>query len=176
MAFTDNHLFFDDVAVGQEWLSPGRTVTEADIVNFAGLSGDYNPIHMDHEFAKTTPFRRPIAHGMLVIAIGSGLGTTNPPMRTVAFLALREWRFVEAVFPGDTIRVRTKVVSKELRGRGKRGEIVWQRTFVNQEGRVVQEGTSVTVVECRPKARNQPDRPAAAVQLEGHQTDGTGEV
>jgi acyl dehydratase len=153
MAFTDNHLYFDDVDVGQEWLSPGRTVTEADIVNFAGLSGDYNPIHMDHEFAKTTPFRRPIAHGMLVIAIGSGLGTTNPPMRTIAFLELREWRFLEAVFPGDTIRVRTKVLSKELRGRGKRGEIVWQRTLVNQEDRVVQEGTSATLVECRPMKR-----------------------
>jgi 3-hydroxybutyryl-CoA dehydratase len=149
MAFTDNHLYFDDVAIGQEWLSPGRTVTEADIVNFAGLSGDYNPIHMDHEFAKTTPFRRPIAHGMLVIAIGSGLGTTNPPMRTIAFLELREWRFLGAVFPGDTIKVRTKVLAKELRGRGKRGQIVWQRTFINQEGKVVQEGTSVTLVECR---------------------------
>ena len=172
MAFTDNHLYFDDIAVGQEWLSPGRTVTEADIVNFAGLSGDYNPIHTDHEFAKTTPFRRPIAHGTLVMAIGSGLGTANPPMRTIAFISIREWRFVEAVFPGDTIRVRTKVLSKELRGRGKRGEIVWQRTFVNQDGRVVQEGTSVTLVECRPPARNLPERRGSEVQLEGRPTDG----
>ena len=149
MAFTDKHLYFDDVAVGQEWESPGRTVTETDIVNFAGLSGDYNPIHMDHEFAKTTPFRRPLAHGMLVMSIGSGLGTTNPPMRTIAFLELREWRFTGTVFPGDTIRVRTKVLSKVLRGRGKRGEVVWHRTLVNQEGKTVQEGTSVTLIECR---------------------------
>ena len=72
MSFTDAHLFFDDVAVGQQWTSLGRTVTEADIVNFAGLSGDLNPIHMDHEFARSTPFRRPIAHGLLVLAIGAG--------------------------------------------------------------------------------------------------------
>ena len=67
MSFTANHLYFDDVAVGQDWESLGRTMTETDVVNFAGLSGDFNPIHMDHEFAKTTPFRRPIVHGMLVM-------------------------------------------------------------------------------------------------------------
>src|SRR5205085_12265986 len=86
MAFSSSHLYFDDVEVGQEWESSGRTVTEADVVNFAGVSGDYNPIHMDHEFAKTTPFRRPIAHGLLVFAIGSGLGVNGPLMRTVAFV------------------------------------------------------------------------------------------
>ncbi len=176
MAFTDNHLYFDDVAVGQEWQSQGRTLTETDIVNFAGLSGDFNPIHMDHEFAKSTPFRRQIAHGMLVMSIGSGLGAGTPLMRTIAFLAIREWRFIEAVFPGDTIRVRTKVLAKELRGRGKRGEIVWQRALVNQDGKTVQEGTSVTLVECRPQTRNLPDRPVAGVQLEGRQADGAAEV
>ena len=58
MSFTPQHLFFDDVDVGQHWLSLGRTITEADIVNFAGLSGDFNPIHMDHQFARGTAFRR----------------------------------------------------------------------------------------------------------------------
>jgi acyl dehydratase len=175
MSFTENHLYFDDVAVGQEWQSAGRTVTETDIVNFAGLSGDFNPIHMDHEFAKTTPFRRPIAHGMLVMAMGSGLGTSSPPMRTIAFLELREWRFIEAVFPGDTIRARTKVLAKELRGRGKRGEIVWRRAFVNQEGKIVQEGTGVTLVECRPQSRNLTERQDAGVQLERARADGATE-
>jgi acyl dehydratase len=150
MAFTDSHLYFDDVSVGQEWESQGRTVTETDVVNFAGLSGDFNPIHVDRAFAATTPFRKPIAHGMLVMAAGSGLGTTSPPMRTIAFLEIRSWRFTEIVYPGDTIRVRTKVLAKELRGRGKRGEIAWHRTLVNQDGKVVQEGTTVTLVECRP--------------------------
>ena len=153
MAFTASHLYFDDVAVGQEWKSQGRTVTEADIVHFAGLSGDFNPIHVDHEFAKSTPFRRPIAHGVLVMAISTGLASHSPPMRTVAFLGIRDWQFKGVVFAGDTVRVRTRVLSKEVRGRGKRGEVVWQRTILNQEGKVVQEGVTVTLVEGRRPER-----------------------
>src|SRR2546425_4029340 len=118
MSFPKMYLFFDDIEVGQEWESLGRTVTETDIVNYAGLSGDFNPIHMDHEFAKTTLYRRPIAHGLLVLGISSGLGITAPPMRTLAFLALREWHFRAPVFIGDTIRLRTKILKKEERARG----------------------------------------------------------
>src|SRR5207237_9810601 len=61
VSFTASHLYFDDVEVGQEWESQGRTVTETDIVNFAGISGDFNPIHTDHEFCTTTPYRQTIA-------------------------------------------------------------------------------------------------------------------
>src|SRR2546428_1201376 len=114
MSFTSNHLFFDDVAVGQEWESQGRTLTEADIVHFAGLSGDFNPIHMDHEFAKTTPFRRPIAHGLLVLSIGSGLGLYSPPMRTLAFLSIRDWQLLGPVVIGVTMRLRPHVLEKEV--------------------------------------------------------------
>jgi acyl dehydratase len=149
MSFTPFHLFFDDVEVGQEWESLGRTITETDIVNFAGLSGDFNPIHIDHEFARGTPFRRPIAHGLLVFSLASGLGLYSPPMRTLAFLGIREWHFRGPVFVGDTLRVLSKVHSKEVRGRGRRGEITWQRQLVNQEGKVVQEGVTITLVEGR---------------------------
>src|SRR5262245_22297328 len=123
MSFTVAHKFFDDVNVGEEWVSPGRTITETDIVNFAGLSGDFSPIHVDHEFAKNTVFRKPIAHGLLVMAIGSGLGINSPPMRTLAFLRLLEWSFRAPVCVGDTIRVRTVVHTKEERSRGRRGVI-----------------------------------------------------
>ncbi|MFO0847040.1 MAG: MaoC/PaaZ C-terminal domain-containing protein [Gemmataceae bacterium] len=152
MAFSEFHLYFDDLAIGQEWESAGRTVTETDIVTFAGFSGDFNPMHVDHEFAKNSPFRRPIAHGFGVFAIASGLGTHTPPVRTIALLSVKEWRFHLPVYAGDTIRVRTRVAEKTVRGRGKRGEVVWHRAILNQHGKVVQEGDMVTLVECRPSA------------------------
>jgi 3-hydroxybutyryl-CoA dehydratase len=152
MSFTKAHFYFDDVEVGQEWESLGRTITQADIVNFAGLSGDFNPIHTDHEFAKTTPFRQPIAHGLLTFAVSSGLGLMFPPMRTLAFTAIREWHFREPVFIGDTIHVRVKVDAKEERARGRRGLITWRRQILNQDGKVVQEGLTETMVEGRRSA------------------------
>jgi len=149
MSFTDAHLYFDDLTVGQQFESMGRTVTEADIVNFAGLSGDFSPIHVDHEFAKTTAFHVPIAHGLLVFSIGSGLGLTAPPMRTLAFVSIRDWQFKGPVFIGDTIRLRTRVLEKEVRARGRRGYVTWQRTVLNQDNKVVQEGVTVTLVQGR---------------------------
>jgi 3-hydroxybutyryl-CoA dehydratase len=149
MSFTDYHLYFDDVDVGQSWKSLGRTITEADIVNFAGLSGDFNPIHMDHEFASGTPFRRPIAHGLLVFSVGSGLGLFAPPMRTLAILEIKEWRFHEPVFVGDTLRVRSEVLHKEPRGRGRRGVITWRRQILKQDDKLAQEGVTLTLVEGR---------------------------
>jgi acyl dehydratase len=151
MSFSAAHLYFDDVEVGQEWESLGRTVTETDIVNFAGLSGDFNPIHIDHEFCKNTVFRKPIAHGLLILSIGSGLGLMNPPMRTLAFVAIKDWRFLEPVYPGDTIRIRAKVLEKEERSRGKRGVITWNRQIVNQHGKAVEEGIIITLVEGRAR-------------------------
>jgi 3-hydroxybutyryl-CoA dehydratase len=150
MAYSSIHLYFDDLDVGQEWESGGRTVTEADIVNFAGFSGDFNPIHIDHEFAKSTAFRRPIAHGFGVFSIASGLGVMTPPVRTLAMLRVNKWAFLSPVFAGDTIKCVTRVVEKSLRGRGKRGEVVWYRGVVNQDGKIVQEGELVTLVEARP--------------------------
>jgi len=149
MSFTAAHLYFDDVQVGQEWTSLGRTVTESDVVNFAGLSGDFNPIHMDHEFCKNTVFRKPIAHGLLILAMGSGLGLVCPPMRTLAFLTIKEWKFIEPVFIGDTIRVQTSILEKETRSRGRRGVITWRRRIVNQRGKPVEEGVIQTLVEGR---------------------------
>ena len=152
MSFIDTRLYFDDVEVGQEWESGGRTVTEADIVNFAGLSGDFNPIHVDHVFARSTPFRRPIAHGLLGLAIASGLGLHFPPMRTLALLCIREWQFKEPIFVGDTVHLRCSVLEKIPRANGRRGMISWRRQLINQAGKVVQEGISQTLVEGRAAA------------------------
>ena len=149
MSFTKMHLYFEDVEIGQEWESLGRTVTESDIVNFAGISGDFNPIHIDHEFAKSTMFRKPVAHGLLVWSMASGLGLYAPPMRTLALVSIREWHFDGPVFVGDTIRVRSKAIEKEEKSRGRRGIMTWAREIRNQEGKVVQHGVTVTMVQGR---------------------------
>lgn len=157
MSFTSLHLFYDDLNVNQEWESPGRTITEADIVNFAGLSGDFNPIHMDHAFARTTAFRRPIAHGLLVFSISSGLALYSPAVRTQAFLGVKEWHFRGPVFVGDTIRVLTRLVECEVRARGRRAALTWERKLFNQDGKVVQEGITNTLVEGRASLRGEKD-------------------
>jgi 3-hydroxybutyryl-CoA dehydratase len=146
-----DRLAFDDLAVGMTWLSGGRTVTEADVVNYAGFSGDFNPIHMDAEFAKQTPFRGRIAHGLGVFCIASGLATNAPTVRTLALLNVKAWQFVKPVMIGDTIRVKGEVIALTPQGRGKRGEVVWRRTILNQRDEVVQTGELVTLVEATPK-------------------------
>ncbi len=145
-------LYYEDVEVGDEWVSRGRTITEADIVNFAGLSGDYNPLHMDEEFAKRTIFGKRIAHGLLGLAVMSGLSSFYPLMKTVAFLGIKEWNFKAPIFIGDTIYVKTKVLEKRITSKGDRGIIVWEKKVVNQKGEVVQEGKTVTMVELRSKS------------------------
>jgi acyl dehydratase len=162
MGFSSIHLYFDDLEIGQEWISSGRTITEADIVNFAGFSGDFNPIHVDHEFAKTTPFRRPIAHGFAVFSIGSGLGVMTPPLRTIALLRVIQWNFLLPVFAGDTIRIKSRVLEKTLRGRGRRGEVVWYRGLLNQDDKIVQEGQIVLLVEARPRVKEEGQQRHAA--------------
>jgi acyl dehydratase len=111
---------------------------------------------MDHEFAKKTVFRKPIAHGLLVLSMGSGLGLMFPPMRTLAFIGIKEWKFHEPVYIGDTIRARAKVLEKEERSRGRRGIVTWQRQIVNQHNKLVQEGISITLVEGRGRRSLEP--------------------
>lgn len=164
--FTDRHMFFEDVEIGQEWFSHGRTITETDIVNFAGLSGDFNPIHTDHEFAKTTPFRRPIAHGLMVFSVASGLSVNYPPMRTLAFVMVKDWFFREPIFIGDTIRLLTRCDDKTVRGRGRRGEVTWYRGIYNQEDKIVQEGHVVTLVQGRGAVRDRREAGAAIEESE----------
>jgi acyl dehydratase len=140
---------FDDLVIGDEWESPCRTVTEADVVAFAGLSGDFNPIHVDHEQARRSPFGRPIAHGLLGLALASGLASAAPRVDTMAFLAILDWKFLHPIVFGDTIQVITRVVALEPRSRGRRGVVTWHRRLINQHGKTLQEGTTQTLVRSR---------------------------
>lgn len=139
-------LGFQELQVGDEWVSPARTITEADVVAFAGISGDFNPLHMDHESARKGPFRRPVAHGLLGFAILSGLASHSPQVETLAFLGIRDWAFQKPILFGDTVHVITRVEELEPRARGRRGVVTWRRQLVNQKGEVVQEGLTQTLV------------------------------
>jgi acyl dehydratase len=142
-------LTFEDLNPGDEWESPARTVTEADVVAFAGLSGDYNSIHVDHHSARDNAFGQPVAHGLLGVAIASGLASYAPRVETMAFVAIEEWKFLQPIAFGDTIRVFTEVVSVQPKARGRRALVTWRRRLVNQRGVVVQEGTTRTLVRGR---------------------------
>ena len=146
----DSRRYFDEIELGEEYESPGRTVTEADIVMFAGLSGDYNVLHTDAEFMKTTAFGERIAHGLLCLAIQSGLFTrATAPYATLGFGGLR-WKFKAPVKIGDTIKLKAKVVEKKTLDKPDRGQITLDRTIVNQHGEVVQQGQTDLIVQKRP--------------------------
>lgn len=145
-------LSFDDLVVGEEWESPRRTVTEADVVLFAGLSGDFNPIHVDHHAAANSPFGRPVAHGLLGLAIASGLMSQAPRVDTLAFLEILEWRFHHPILPGDTLHAISRIEALEPAGKGRRGIVTWHRCLFNQDDRLVQEGRTRTLVRARPRA------------------------
>ncbi|GAC1463339.1 MAG: MaoC/PaaZ C-terminal domain-containing protein [Isosphaeraceae bacterium] len=139
-------LVFDDLVVGDEWESPRRTITEADVVNFAGISGDFNPLHMDQEFARQNAFRTPVAHGLLGLSVASGLSSHAPRVDTLALLAILEWKFLQPIKFGDTLGVITRVEALERKAHGRRGVVTWHRKIVNQEGCIIQEGVTQTLV------------------------------
>ncbi|WP_434642922.1 MaoC/PaaZ C-terminal domain-containing protein [Achromobacter piechaudii] len=127
--------------VGHRFESAGRTITESDIVNFACLSGDFNRLHVDDEYARTTPFGQRIAHGLLVLSVLSGLTTQSNGYRQLEpyVLALIDinCRFPKPTFIGDTIVVRVTVTEKTEQYRPGKDKVVFRREAVNQRGEVV---------------------------------------
>ncbi len=134
-------MYFEDFEIGMKITTPARTITEADIVNFAGLSGDFNALHTDAEFAKQTMFGKRIAHGLLVLSIASGLAARQGFIEgtTLAFRGL-EWRFSAPVFIGDTIHMEAEVTELNPMPRLKGGQVLLKATVLNQDGTVVHKG------------------------------------
>ena len=148
---TDLRRYYDEIEVGEEYESPGRTVTETDVVLFAGLSGDYNVLHTDAELMKSSIFGERIAHGLLGLAIQSGLfARSTRAYATLSFVGLR-WKFKAPIKIGDTIRLRARVLTKKETSQGDRGVITLERTVLNQRDEVVQEGETDLMVERRPR-------------------------
>lgn len=146
-------LWFEDFKLGEERLSPGRTITETDLVNFSGLTGDFSQVHTDEEFCKKTEFGTRIAHGLLGLAIAQGLSwRTNYTQGTgVASLGWDKWRFIRPIMIGDTVRARWRLTDKrESRSKPDMGIITEFVELVNQRGEVVQDGEHITMIRKCP--------------------------
>ncbi len=134
--------YFSEFEVGQVFESGGRTVTETDVVNFAGLSGDFNPLHTDATFAESTPFGQRIAHGMLAASISTGLGQTIGLFEgTTLALMSQRFEYKAPVLFGDTIRLRLTVQSCTPSSKGGRGVVELRSEVVNQDGVTAVDGS-----------------------------------
>jgi len=142
-------VFFEDLRIGQEFTSPGRTVTEADLVIFAGLSGDYNVLHTDAEHMKSSIFGERIAHGLLGLSIQQGLASRGEPAAAHGLLSALKWKFKGPIKIGDTVHVLSRIAAKKDGPDAGRGLVTVERRLVNQRGEVVQEGETEHVVERR---------------------------
>ena len=143
-------MYFEDYTIDEIRTSRGRTITEADIVNFAGLSGDFVELHMNEVYAAQGPFGKRIAHGALVFSISTGLSVQMNQIQdtVVAFYGVDKLRFTQPVFIGDTIHVVKKVIGRQQKGPG-RGVITSETTVLNQNNEAVLVYTDKVLVKAR---------------------------
>jgi len=140
-------LTFEQFEVGKTFISQSRTVTEADVVAFAGLSGDFNPLHTDALFASETPFGERIAHGMLIASMATGMSNwTGVFEGTTIALMEQVIRYKGAVKLGDTIHLELTVAAKKETSKSDRGVVTFDTQVINQEQTTVIEGQWVLMM------------------------------
>jgi 3-hydroxybutyryl-CoA dehydratase len=147
-------VYLEDYRRGERWVTPARTITESDIVNYAGLTGDWHPVHVDAEYAGTTRFGGRIAHGLLVLAVGSTLifrlgQHTVFPETFIAFYGMDRVRFTGPVWIGDTIHCEVEVIDLEVRD-DRQGLLICRSAIRNQRGEDVVLYTTRALVGRRP--------------------------
>jgi acyl dehydratase len=140
--------YFEEFEIGDTFVTPRRTITETDLIQFAGMSGDYNPIHTDHVYAADSPYGQPVVYGLLVLSIVTGLtarlGIFDGTI--IAMLGIDNWKFAGPVFVGDTIHVRMTIISKRETSRPDRGILVRDYEVLNQRDEVVQTGSMTLMI------------------------------
>jgi acyl dehydratase len=132
---------YADLKVGEVVETAAITVTEAHVVAFAGITGDFHQLHTNEEFAKTTQFGGRIAHGPLIFSMCCGLFVRADPLDSIAFLGM-DWQLLKAVMLGDTIHVRSTLQNSRLTSSKDRAIVEHLREVINQRGEVVQKGTT----------------------------------
>jgi 3-hydroxybutyryl-CoA dehydratase len=145
-------MWFEEFEVGQRIITPGRTITESDIVSFAGLSGDYNQIHTNAEFSSKTPFGKRVAHGLLVLSIASGLAMRTGVLEgtVLAFREINNWKFSLPVFIGDTIITELSIIETKPIPRLGGGSLVIELSVKNQNNEVTMKGSWTALVASKP--------------------------
>jgi len=149
-------VYFEDLREGEEFTSLGRTITEADIVNLAGVMGWYDPLHTDAEATKSGPFGGRVAQGLLGLLLSNGLSNGCIPSHRglaaiVAFLGIVDWNFRAPIRIGDTLHVVTRVAEKQPTRSAGRGLVVFEQAVVNQAGRTVQDGRKRYLIATSPR-------------------------
>lgn len=143
-------LFYaQDLIPDQSWRSPARTVVASDVHGFACLTGDFNPLHVDHHESQDGLFGEPVAHGLLGLALAIGLSSQCPRVATLSLLDVVNWEFHQPIRFGDTLHAWTRVVEVELRARGRRAVVTWHRDLRNHDDTLVQSGRTRTLVRGR---------------------------
>ena len=142
-------LYWEEWEIGAEFVTSARTITETDIINFAGISGDYNPLHIDEEFCRNTQFGTRIAHGPLVYSIATGLifQLHLYDDTLIAFLGFDSLKFTKPVKIGDTIHARVEVIEKRETSKSDRGIMKRLLQVLNQNNELVQEGVQAFLLK-----------------------------
>ena len=150
-AFISRGMYFEEFEIGQRIVSPGRTVTEADVVNFAGISGDFSSIHTNAVYAKSTPFGQRVAYGLLGMSIASGLAVRTGLLEgtVIAFREIDNWKFSQPLFIGDTIHVEIEVEETKLIPRLGGGSLTLSLKIINQDDQTVMKGQWIVLVESK---------------------------
>lgn len=147
---------YADLYEGLRFRSPGRTITDADLVGFAGLTGDFSELHTSDVYAEASQFGRRVAHGMLGLAYAHGLmwaRTGELRQTAIAFLGISDWRFVGPIFVGDTIFVDYVIAElRDSRSKPQQAIATFDVQVVNQHGQVVQRGTKALLCSKTPLA------------------------
>ena len=145
-------LYFEEFSVGEKLTTDKRTVTEDDIMTFARVSGDDNRIHTDPEFSKTTIFGKQVAHGLLGLAIASGLAWQTGILdgTVIAFREVKEWKFIKPVFIGDTISVDLETIETKALPRIGGGSVTITLEVKNQNEEVCHRGVWTVLMMSRP--------------------------
>jgi acyl dehydratase len=147
-------LYYEDVSTGLSFDTDGILVTESHLVQFAGLSGDFFPLHMDDEFARSLGFHGRVAHGLLGLILLDGLkNRASHRFHSIASLSW-QWNFRKPVYPGDRIQGHIEVAAKRLTHRGNRGILTLALELRNGKGEVVQDGTNLLMVRTRAAEEN----------------------